>query len=72
MNPKIKLRPAYAWDCSNCGHTSIVEQFFNTLRKPEESEHGIGHYECGPIHNGYVFCDRCETKHEVEIINVNI
>lgn len=64
MTFSVKLRGAYVWDCPWCHHTSIVEKFFRCVREPDPS--GMGVYEVGPRHNGYVFCQQCESRFDVE------
>lgn len=72
-NSKIELKPAYMWDCDNCGRENFTRGLVPELSQEElhelQEEYGIEQYDIGdfvmmPLSVTCKFCNCCfNTQH---------
>lgn len=69
---KVELRPAYVWDCDNCGkenfHSAVVKEMAEADRKEMMEDMGIPEDELGDfiMLPQMVECCGCQTRFEAQ------
>ena len=69
----VELRHAYAWTCPRCERRNVVEAYVDMIEGTERTqiddsgnEFNYASYEAGPVHDGVVICQNCDTNFEVK------
>ena len=75
--PTVELRPAFAWDCPECGREqfarAVVPEFSPEDLEELRTDHGVQPWETGEflLPPGEVTCPHCDTSFSTVAFNAD-